>query len=303
MPTCPSCGAPLQVIQRDGVWMGSCPNCNRQTVLQVAAEQRQTPPSAGTPQFRVAQRAPARATFPVTKTIVGLNVAVFIAMTLTGSSFIEPSLKDLLRWGADCGPFTFDHEWWRALTSMFVHGGILHIGFNMWAFWYLGCLAERIFGRWTYAGVYLATGLASSMASLWIHPVEVSVGASGAIFGVAGALITALKLGKLGIPAQNLKAIIRSLILFAFYNLAFGAAVPFIDNAAHVGGFAFGLIAGALLSRSLTAQPLQRRQITLVIFIALGMALTAAKIGVQHTRGWVVAKYKPAVEQQVNQGK
>src|SRR5579863_8104287 len=139
MPTCPSCGAPMHVIQRDGVWIGECPSCKRQTVLQVAAQQ--------TPQFTVAQHAPERVTFPVTKTIVGLNVAVFIAMTLTGSSFIEPSLKDLLRWGADCGPFTFDHQWWRALTSMFVHGGIFHIGFNMWAFWYLGCLAERIFGR------------------------------------------------------------------------------------------------------------------------------------------------------------
>jgi rhomboid protease GluP len=186
---------------------------------------------------------------------------------------------------------------------MFVHGGILHIGFNMWAFWNLGRLAERVFGRWTYLLVYLATGLGSSVSSLFVHPVEVSVGASGAIFGVAGALITALKLGKLGIPAQNLKAIIRSLILFAFYNLAFGAAVPFIDNAAHVGGFLFGLLAGALLSKSLTADPESRTIQKALVFVVLVSILLASGYAVQRTRGWVVAKYKPAVEQQVNQGK
>jgi membrane associated rhomboid family serine protease len=277
----------MQVTNRNGVLVAECANCQKQVVL---------PPSAAPPGMAAQQSAWGR--FPVTTALVAANALVFIAMALAGVSPVEPSVPDLLRWGADFGPYTLDHQWWRMLSSAFVHGGIFHIGFNMWAFWNLGRLAERIFGRWTYLLVYLSTAIAASLLSLFLHPVRVSVGASGAIFGVAGALITALKLGKLPIPAQNLKAILRSLLAFAGYNLFFGAVVPVIDNSAHLGGFLFGLLAGALLSRTLTADAESRAQQSKVVFVVLLVLLAGAGAYLQQSRGYVTAqKYRDLIKQ------
>ena len=126
------------------------------------------------------------------------------------------------------------------LASNYVHIGIIHIFFNMWCLWNLGLLAERIFDRWSYLLVYTASGIAGSMASLWWHPGGIGAGASGAIFGLAGGLIAVLYLGKLPIAKDALKPTLKSLIMFAAYNLFFGLA-PGIDNSAHLGGLAAGL--------------------------------------------------------------
>ncbi len=126
------------------------------------------------------------------------------------------------------------------LASNYVHIGIIHIFFNMWCLWNLGRLAERIFDRWTYLLVYTASGIAGSLASLWWHPQGIGAGASGAIFGLAGGLIAVLYLGKLPIAKDALKPTLKSLVMFAAYNLFFGL-VPGIDNAAHLGGLAAGL--------------------------------------------------------------
>ena len=143
------------------------------------------------------------------------------------------------------------------LTSNYVHIGIIHIFFNMWCLWNLGRLAERIFDRWTYLLVYTASGIGGSLASLWWHPRGIGAGASGAIFGLAGALIAVLYLGKLPIAKQALKPTLKSLITFAAYNLFFGL-VPGIDNAAHLGGLATGLGLGAVMAGSFS-EPLENR--------------------------------------------
>lgn len=194
----------------------------------------------------------------VTKILVGINVAVFVLMTLSGVSFLSPTSAQLLKWGANWGPVSLTTQPWRILTSNYVHIGIIHIGFNMWCLLNLGALAQRIFDRWTYLLVYTATGIAGSIASLWWHPTVVGAGASGAIFGLAGALISALYLGKLPIPKEAIRATMKSLLLFAAYNLFFGLTQG-IDNAAHIGGLASGLALGAFLSKHLTG-PAEARQ-------------------------------------------
>ncbi len=127
--------------------------------------------------------------FIVTPILVGLNVLVFIAMVVSGVSFIEPDTGDLIRWGASFGPYTLGAQPWRAFTCMFVHIGILHLLFNMWCLWSLGLLAERLMGNWNFLLLYLLSGLGGSVFSLWLHPQLVTAGASGAIFGVAGGLV------------------------------------------------------------------------------------------------------------------
>jgi len=172
----------------------------------------------------------ARTRPPVTTALVGINVAVFAAMVLTGASPVHPAIQQLLKWGANWGPLSLGPQPWRILTSNYVHGGIIHIALNMWCLWNLGYLAERIFDRWTYVLTYTACGLAGSLASLCLHPQIPGVGASGAIFGLAGASIAALYLGRLPIPKQALRGTLKSLVAFAGYNLFFGAVVPGIDK-------------------------------------------------------------------------
>jgi rhomboid protease GluP len=120
----------------------------------------------------------------------------------------------------------------------------------------------------------------------------VGAGASGAIFGLAGALITALYLGKLPYPGQMLRGLMRSLLTFAGYNLFFGAVVPGIDNSAHIGGLIMGLAIGALLAPHLTESPEQRRSLERLIFTGVVLFLIAFGAFVKHQSGWIVEKYR-----------
>jgi rhomboid protease GluP len=218
-----------------------------------------SPGETATPQPVRARTSTSSLRLSVTTVLVGINVAVFVLMGLTGVSIIEPNTQQLLKWGANFGPLSLGPQPWRMLTSNYVHIGIIHIFFNMWCLLNLGALAERIFDRWTYVLVYTASGLAGSLASLWRHPLVIGAGASGAIFGLAGALIAALYLGKLPIPRDALRSTMKSLVLFAGYNLFFGL-VPGIDNTAHIGGLLGGAALGAFFSGHLTEAPEDRQR-------------------------------------------
>lgn len=213
----------------------------------------------------------------VTQAIFGINVAVFIAMTLAGVSMLDnPAGQDLVHWGANFGPLTVSGQWWRLLTCVFVHGGLLHIAFNMWCLWDLGRLAESVYGHWTFALVYLIAGLSASLASIIWNPVILSVGASGAIFGIAGALIASFYLGEFSLPKAAMTGMLRSVVVFVGYNLFFGAVIARTDNAAHVGGLLMGLLLGALIAKVAPSQDdyLRRIAVLLVgVFIVLGAGL------------------------------
>jgi len=185
----------------------------------------------------------------VTQAILGVNVAVFVAMTLAGVSPLEPTGVELVHWGANFGPYTIGGQWWRLLTCVFVHIGISHIALNMWCLWGLGRLAESVYDRWTFGAVYLITGVAASVASLAWQPIGVSAGASGAIFGIAGALIAAFYVGEFSLPKTVVSGLLTSVLKFAGYNLVLGYFLGHTDNAAHVGGLVSGLILGALIAR------------------------------------------------------
>jgi rhomboid protease GluP len=186
----------------------------------------------------------------VTQAIFGLNVTVFVAMLLSGASMLaNPSGQDLVRWGANFGPLTLSGQWWRLLTCIFIHGGLLHIAFNMWCLWDLGRLAESVYGHWTFAAVYLISGLSASIGSIVWNPSVLSVGASGAIFGIAGALIASFYLGEFSLPRAAMSGMLRSVVMFVGYNLFFGAVIARTDNAAHIGGLVMGLLLGALIAK------------------------------------------------------
>ena len=221
----------------------------------------------------------------ITTTLVGMNVAVFVAMALTGVSPVSPTSVELVKWGANWGPLSLGAEPWRMLASNYVHVGFLHILLNMWCLWNLGLLAERVFDPWTYVLIYTACGLAGSLGSLWWHPMSVGAGASGAIFGLAGALIAALYLGHLPIPRQAMQGTLKSLLTFAGYNLFFGAVARGIDNSAHIGGLLAGLALGAILAKHLTAPPEVRDGWRRAVFVVAGVVLVLAFMFVKHLSG------------------
>ena len=268
--------------------MPYCLNCRRELVGD------EDPPSichecraAMIAQSQLRNAAPARRSLvvagsPVTAGIIGVNALVYVAMVVSGVSPFAPNIADLLKWGADSGIQTLTTQPWRILTSNYVHIGLLHIVLNMWCLWNLGALAERIFDRWTYFLTYTVCGIAGSIASLWWHPAGVGAGASGAIFGMAGALISALYLGHLPVHPQAMKSTLKSLLSFAGYNLFFGTVVPGIDNSAHIGGLISGLILGAVLARSLTFPPDERNSWRNWVFIAAALVLLLAFRLVRH---------------------
>ena len=224
--------------------------------------------------------------FSLTQILFGANVAVFLAMALASGSVFEFSGQVMAHYGANFGPYTLSGEWWRLVTYMFLHGGIMHIAFNMWCLWDLGRLCESLYGRWTFLAIYLVTGIAAGLASVGWNPGVLSVGASGAIFGLAGALIASFYLGEFSLPRVAISGTLRSLVIFAVFNLGFGRLFNGIDNAAHVGGLVSGLILGALIARLAPQSDAPTRRASVVGFVALLVVL--AGFGVRQWRGGVM---------------
>ena len=209
----------------------------------------------------------------VTMGIMAINVAVFLAMALQGVSLTDPTGKQLIDWGADVGLYAYDDQPWRLLTSVFVHIGVFHILFNMWGLWNLGRLAEEIYDKRTYLGAYLLCGIGGSIASSAWQPTVITAGASGAIFGIAGLLITTFWMGQLPIPQERSNFMLMSLIVFAGYSLSRGASNPLISNSAHIGGLFTGLILGGLMAPRLTRDPRESRGFRWLILVAATVAL------------------------------
>ena len=240
--------------------------------------------------------------FSLTQILFGANVAVFLAMALASGSVFEFSGQVMAHYGANFGPYTLSGEWWRLVTYMFLHGGIMHIAFNMWCLWDLGRLCESLYGRWTFLAIYLITGIAAGLASIGWNPGVLSVGASGAIFGLAGALIASFYLGEFSLPRVAISGTLRSLVIFAVFNLGFGQLFNGIDNAAHIGGLVSGLILGALIARLAPESDAPLRRTSVVGFVALLVVL--AGFGVRQWRGGVMrsarefeeSKYDPIAQ-------
>ncbi|MCC9166400.1 rhomboid family intramembrane serine protease [Pontibacter harenae] len=180
--------------------------------------------------------------YVVTPLILDLNLLLFILMTLSGAGFLTFESEDLLSWGANFKPLVLEGDWWRLMTNVFLHGGIMHLVMNMAALLFVGSLLEPYLGKVKFAVLYLTLGLAASLTSIWWYDRTISVGASGAIFGLYGFVIALLTVKAL--PGQMNKSLLITSGLFVAINLVMGLAGAGIDNGAHIGGLAAGLTAG-----------------------------------------------------------
>jgi rhomboid protease GluP len=273
------------------------------------------PPNAG---FNPAMRPPVRkprpswAYAPATYALVGINCLVFLAMLAHGASFWGPTLDQLMYFGANnAGNVLVTGQWWRIIAAMFVHVGILHIATNMWCLWNLGLLAEPLMGSAGVVAAYILTGAAGNLLSVgynwWTYSPEwmryhaawvahhvsgtaldpsvffpAGAGASGAVFGIAGALIVLLKSHRLPVPPLELHKLRKSVIYFAAINLGIGLFISLrvvsshtgisIDNSAHLGGVLCGLLfAAPMVPRLGSPRPLFTRRLRFSVGMIVGL--------------------------------
>jgi rhomboid protease GluP len=252
--------------------------------------------------------------YPATYLLMGVNLAVFVVMFRSGpvpglihqhawpgiltAGFDRDTLE---RFGGSAAGLIQQGEWWRLVTGTFVHLNVLHIALNMWCLWNLGLFGEPLLGKRGMVAVYLLTGTAGMMLSYaWsVYHLQdaMVVGASGAVFGIAGILIVLLSNRKLSVPWNELRGLRRQVIFFAVANLAIGmtprvlmlasaqlqrihvdpASLPRIDNTAHLGGFLSGLALGLpLFPRMLSGRASYRaRQRWTFALAALVLCLVA----------------------------
>src|SRR5467141_2717374 len=233
-----------------------------------------------------AEGKPSAGSFPVTTALIAANALVFVVMVLRGVSFFDPTPADAVAFGADFGPRTLNGQWWRLVSSMFVHFGIIHLSINMWCLWNLGGAAERLLGRFPYLFAYFASGIFGSIASVYWHPLGAGAGASGAIFGLAGVLVSFVYLKKTPAHLQINSKMLSSLGTFIAYNLIFGAAIPGISNAAHLGGLVMGFAVGALLPSAGASESSRRSRLSLVVAFS-AIVLFASAVATKRLRAGV----------------
>lgn len=183
-----------------------------------------------------------------TSIILDLNIIVFILMIFSGINLISPNGLELLEWGANRRFESTNGEWWRLFTSMFLHGGIMHLVLNMSGLIIAAIVIEPLIGRKNYFILYLLSGFCGSVASIWWYTNTISVGASGAIFGLYGALIS-LSLTK-AFPKGEGGGVLLFAGIYVLISLLWGLTGG-IDNAAHIGGLLSGAVIGLLLSSKL----------------------------------------------------
>ena len=175
----------------------------------------------------------------VTQVLIAINVIVYIATVVQGHGINDPGGK-LFHDGLLFGPYVANGDWWRLITSAFLHANILHLAFNMLALWWFGGPVELFLGRWRFLLVYLVSGLAGSAGALLASPTAATVGASGAIFGILGAALV--------LERQRMYVLGGSALTIIVINIIFSIAVPGISIGGHIGG----LVGGALSTLALT---------------------------------------------------
>ncbi len=193
----------------------------------------------------------------VTQVLIGINLIVFVLELVAGLDTVVGN------WGMSPVAVSVGGEWWRLLTAAFLHGGFLHIAFNMYVLWVIGPQLESLFGHVRYVVLYLLAALGGSVASYAFGPINgISVGASGAIFGLMAALIVA---------GRSMRADVTQIVVLLAINIVIGFVAPGIDWRAHLGGAVTGAVVAAIMAYA----PKQSR----VLWQTLGcLAVTAVLV-------------------------
>jgi rhomboid protease GluP len=187
--------------------------------------------------------------YTLTYILIASSSVVYLFSAFFSQSLADMDMQTLVDMGALFGPLTvLKGEWWRLLTAMFLHGGMTHLLMNMFSLYLVGRGAEMYFDTKSYLSIYFFSGIIGGLVSLYMHPVSVGVGASGAIFGVFGAL-AGFFLAHRDRIASHSKAFMKDFGIIIAINLVIGLSIPSIDVSAHIGGLVIGFIGGFVLSK------------------------------------------------------
>lgn len=209
-----------------------------------------------------------------TYAIMAINVLVFILMAMDGAGIMDVNGMVHIKWGSDFAPLTLTGDWWRLITNLFIHFGIIHIVANMYALYFIAIYLEPMLGKQKYIAAYLCTGVFGSLLSLWWHSTPVnSAGASGAIFGLYGLFFAFLTTNI--IPVKVRQTLLKSIGIFILYNLLYGFKSG-VDMAAHVGGIVSGFLIGYLYIYNIRQEKQGKKLSWIIPAIALVTVVTAA---------------------------
>src|SRR5438128_8913535 len=174
----------------------------------------------------------------------GLNIVVFVLMALAGGSTNQLTL---MAFGVKSNPEIAQGQWWRFVTPIFIHIGMLHLLFNSYALWIVGPQVEKLYGGARFVILYIVTGVAGVVGSYLYRPYGVSAGASGAIFGLFGVLLVFGLRYRHHVPPFFRRAVGTGVLPVIVINLFIGFTIPIIDNSAHIAGLLSGMALAAVV--------------------------------------------------------
>jgi len=187
--------------------------------------------------------------YKLTYSIIAINIILYIISALGSMDFMDMDNRVLFDMGALYSPaIVLGNEWWRLFTAMFLHGGMMHIVMNMFSLYIVGRGVEIYFDKLSYLAIYLSSGLIGGVVSIYIHQDSIGIGASGAIFGIFGALAGFFLAHRDRINSQS-KAFIKNFGTIIALNVVIGLAIPSVDMSAHIGGLIVGVVGGYILSK------------------------------------------------------
>lgn len=286
---CPHCKG------RNFAWARRCEHCARPLD---ASEPADPAPPAALPELtlaipeppevqeREARKAALRAALAergtrvvVTPLLMAANIVIFVLVALEERTVGSFAAETLLRWGGSYSPDVTQGAWYRLITAVFLHGGLLHIAANMIALAVIGPVTERLFGSAAFVVLYALAGIAGAVASEWWQPVSVGVGASGAIFGLYGGLFAFLLRRHTTLPRPVVSSLATGAATVVVYSIIGGFTQSYIDNAGHIGGLIGGFLVGLALTpidSTATATVTPSRLLTVttagLVIAALGVA-------------------------------
>jgi len=213
-----------------------------------------------------------------TTAILIANVIVFAAMVAQGSGVMDAAPEILHDWGAIYGPDVARGEWWRVVTGAFLHGGLVHLAVNMYSLHAVGRSVELFYGRVPFLVLYFVSAVVASFASLAWNPDVFSVGASGAIFGLFGAIGAFFVANRRRLPPQMFRAQMGRMGMVLAVNLLIGLQIPHIDHAAHAGGLIAGFGGALVIVRGTRTGRLKAHMIGLAVVVALLAPIVYARL-------------------------
>ncbi|RXI40836.1 rhomboid family intramembrane serine protease [Clostridium tetani] len=180
----------------------------------------------------------------ITFILISMNIIMYFITALLSGNIIDSNINVLIFLGAKVNPLIDRGQYYRLLTCIFLHGGLIHLGLNIYALSALGPLVEKIYGKFKYLAIYFLSGICSSLLSYFMSS-SISIGASGAIFGLLGAcLVISLKYkDRVG------KVFVNNIISVIFVNLIIGFSVSNVDNFGHIGGLIGGVLISTLICK------------------------------------------------------